>query len=94
MTRNHERDVLLTALGDLPRATPDPARSAALVARGARTIAGRRVRAEQRMKVLAGLYVRVVEPAAACALSAAFLAAVLVQVVFIITHVHADFLWP
>ncbi len=93
MSASDERDELLAVLRDLPCAAPDPARSEALIARATGTIARRRVRAEQQMKVLVGIYVRVVEPVAACALSAAFLAAVLVQAVFIITQAHSDFPW-
>jgi len=87
------RDQWLSALEDLGSASPDPARSKALVARATRTIARRRARTEQQMKLLAGIYVRVVEPVAACALSVAFLAAVLGQAVFVIVQAHAGFLW-
>jgi hypothetical protein len=93
MSRNHEPDDLMSALADLPRANPDRVRSEALIARATRTIARRRARAEQRLNLLAGIYVRVVEPVAACALSAAFLAAVLVQAIVVITQAHTGYLW-
>jgi len=88
-----ERDVLLSALANLTRATPDPARSEALIARATRTIVRRRTSAQKRMMLLAGIYGRVVEPIAAGALSAAYLAAVFGQAILIVVQAHAGFLW-
>ncbi len=92
MTGDQERDELMSALADLPRANPDPIRAEALIARATRTMARRRVSAERRIAMLASFY-RIAEPVAACLLSAAFLAAVFGQAIFIIANAHASFLW-
>jgi hypothetical protein len=88
----NRRDDWLSALGHLGSASPDPARSEALLTSATRTIVRRRSEAEKRMALVAGCC-RVAEPVAACALSAAFLAAVFGQAVFVIAQAHATFLW-
>ncbi len=74
------------ALRDLPGREPGADRSRAVLAAAARTIARRRRLAERRLLVMAAMYAGIAAPFAAGSLSAAYLAAIVVQAIIVFRY--------
>lgn len=83
-----EREAMLGALADLGTREPDADRSRAVVASAVRTIARRRKLTERRVVVLAAVYGATLAPVAAGGLSAAYLAAAIVQAILVLRYAH------
>ena len=93
MSRPDDED-LLRALRDLGTEEPASDRSRAVVASAVRTIARRRRLTERRVVVLAAVYGAMIAPFAAGGLSAAYLAAAIVQAIVVFRYAHPGIFWP
>jgi hypothetical protein len=83
-----EQEDPLRALRDLGTRQPDAERSRAVVASAVRAIARRRKLTERRVVVAAAVYGATLAPFAAGGLSAAYLAAAIVQAVVVFRYAH------
>ncbi len=84
-----EDDRLLSALADFGLEDPDAARSRTVINRATRTMARRRRFTQNRVLVLAAVYGAIIAPFAAGTLSVGYLAAVVVQAIFVLRIAQA-----
>ena len=84
-----EDDRLLRALADLGTEEPDAARARAVLERASRTMARRRLLAQNRVLIMAAAYGALVAPFAAGTLSVGYIAAAVVQAIIVMKVARA-----